>query len=234
MKKLFFIALLLLSLCSQAQVRLSISPHFTSIYGSLDTMAENSTDSISVMVFNTGASAFTGSFTIGVGVRDSANASLVDSIPVSTGTITTTLVPGDSMQTGYTTYYHFSSGGYRNGIDVIVVWPVALSGTPVYWRDSAEFSIMLYPVTGVGQLDLQQALKLYPNPVCDRVTISGGNASVESAMIYDLSGKAVLRSRRESCIDVQLLPPGTYIVNVLLSNKKQYILKFIKQKSIAE
>lgn len=233
MKKLLFITLLLLATAGNAQVRLSISPHFVSLYGSLSTMTQDSFDSIQVRVINNSAVPYNGTFRLHVGVRDSANASLIDTLPVNTQTTGASLLPGDSIPATYGTIYNISSGGYRYGIDVIVVWPVAISGTAVDMTDSAEFSIFLQPVTGINELDLQQALKLYPNPVDERFTIWGDNITVESVLIYDTSGKALINEREKSCINVQALAPGIYFAEVVLSNKKHYLLKFIKQKSSA-
>ncbi len=70
--------------------------------------------------------------------------------------------------------------------------------------------------------------KIYPNPVVDRINITGDVSKAKSVQIYDLSGKLMKNLSNpfvnEKSIDVQSLLPNTYILNI--DGKS---IKFIKK-----
>ncbi|MDP9956197.1 endonuclease I [Epilithonimonas hungarica] len=69
---------------------------------------------------------------------------------------------------------------------------------------------------------------IYPNPVVDRINITGDVGKAKSAQIYDLSGKLIKNIYNpfigEKSIDVHSLLPNTYILNI--DGKS---IKFIKK-----
>jgi len=69
---------------------------------------------------------------------------------------------------------------------------------------------------------------IYPNPVVDRINITGDVGKAKSAQIYDLSGKLIKNIHNpfigEKSIDVHSLLPNTYILNI--DGKS---IKFIKK-----
>ncbi|PZU87242.1 MAG: endonuclease I [Chryseobacterium sp.] len=87
---------------------------------------------------------------------------------------------------------------------------------------------------GLGVLAVNDILNhnldfnIYPNPVADRINITGDVSKVKSAQIYDLSGKLIKNIDNpfisEKSIDVHSLVPNTYILNI--DGKS---IKFIKK-----
>ncbi len=54
-------------------------------------------------------------------------------------------------------------------------------------------------------------LVVYPNPADDRITVQGVEPG-EEVVLYDVLGRAVLRTRTPANIDVSALPPGVYVL----------------------
>ncbi|WP_156907046.1 endonuclease [Epilithonimonas caeni] len=69
---------------------------------------------------------------------------------------------------------------------------------------------------------------IYPNPVVDRINVTGNVAKAKSVQIYDLSGKLIKNIYdpfiSEKSIDVHSLLPNTYILNI-----DGQSIKFIKK-----
>jgi uncharacterized repeat protein (TIGR01451 family) len=59
------------------------------------------------------------------------------------------------------------------------------------------------------------AVKLYPNPVNDRLNISITNGTLLSIAVYDLNGRLCLTSGSANAIDTHPLSPGLYLVKVV-------------------
>ncbi len=58
-----------------------------------------------------------------------------------------------------------------------------------------------------------KTIAVYPNPAEDRITVEGIEQG-EEVVLYDVLGRAMLRSRTPTDIDVSALPPGVYVVRV--------------------
>ncbi len=56
-------------------------------------------------------------------------------------------------------------------------------------------------------------LVVYPNPAEGRITVEGVEPG-EVIVVYDVLGRAVLRTRTSTDIDVSALPPGVYVLRV--------------------
>lgn len=122
----------------------------------------------------------------------------------------------------------------------------------VYWFNGAAWfpmqdvspqnrgAIMIRPVFGretlistdVSELpQYAQELKVYPNPVGDRLFFetdfdSGGNEQVE---IFNLDGRMFYSNRAENSVDVSELPAGIYVIVVSSENGLRKTARFIKQ-----
>ncbi|MCW3083588.1 MAG: Protein of unknown function precursor containing a C-terminal secretion signal [Bacteroidetes bacterium] len=237
MKKILLIVFVLFSIGSKAQVNIGMGHLFptTGLFAHYDTVVNGAPDTIGVWVKNYGSAPFNGKINIHVGVQDTTFPGVIDSAAINTDTLYVSgFNPGDSILATYTTNYTVSTGMYRYGIDVIVVWPVASynSGAVFEPHDSLQFPVFIEYPESVNELDINRIIKLYPNPGTDRITIENvANTPVETVIIYDTSGKAVLTEKRKNTIDIQNLAPGVYHAEVYLSDKKHYSIKFIKQKN---
>lgn len=225
MKKLLLAALLLVSLGSSAQ-QLAMSPVAPAIDN--DTIQNGHIDTSYVWVKNADANAFTGSIDLYSAVRDSLNPVALDSSVVIYSSPTLTLAAGDSVMLPMIIQYTVYPQIYRYGIDVIVVWPV--SAGVITTSDSLQYRVFIERPNGVPELDLHQVMRLYPNPAGEQIFLDGnGFAEIREATIYDMSGRAVLSRKNETCIDIRELAPGMYSIDVILTGQKHYRFKFLRQ-----
>jgi hypothetical protein len=226
MKKIFFIAILLFSLDSMAQVNLGMGRF--GFFPANDTVAAGSSDTYDVWVKNYGPGVFNDYLLMVTAVRDSALPSQYDTVDIYTTSTPVVLNAGDSLLLTLTANYVVSPATYRYGIDVIVIWPVAASANTV---DSLEFEVYVADNTGVYEPDAEQLVRAYPNPAAGILSVDHpDNAAIRSITIYDLSGKKVLSNSNECAIDTGSLASGTYHMEVILSDNKRYMIKFIKGK----
>ena len=73
----------------------------------------------------------------------------------------------------------------------------------------------------VEEMFLEDYLSLYPNPAHQELNITAEGYTIEEVAIYTLTGQQVLRDRPvDSPIDISNLPPGMYIVEVMIENIK--------------
>lgn len=221
MKKLLTIIIFLYSINLSAQDSLGIGG-----FGFLtpqDTVAGGSTDTYNVWVVNYGPGTFSGPISLYTAIRDSVAPSGIDT--VSSTPASGTLSPGDSMLVSVTANYTISATGYKYGIDVIVIWPVAANAIT---RDSLEFSVIILDESGIQEYPSKQLLKAYPNPSSDIIRFQSGLQSVESIVIYDLSGRKVLSASNASFINIGGLENGMYTSVVILADNKRYSIPIIK------
>jgi hypothetical protein len=66
--------------------------------------------------------------------------------------------------------------------------------------------------TGTGEYKKESRLQLYPNPVENTIYLD--REGVHSYRIYDLSSRLVIQGQFEGNIDVSVLQPGLYILEV--------------------
>src|SRR6218665_2088031 len=230
MKKLLWAALLLLSIGGKAQGILSMINYPPDIDG--DTIQSGHVDTSYVILTNTDAVNFTGNIALKCAVRNDINPWQLDSIGIGyTSPPPETIPADDSVIVPLILTYDVLPGRLRYGIDVIVVWPVSDAVT----GDSLEYMVYIEHESGIGELDVNEIIRLYPNPSSEKISIAPtGTAQVEQVTIYDLRGRVVLSRRQETCIDIDALAPGIYTVDIVLSDKKHYSLKFIRQKNSSE
>ncbi|MBK7183378.1 MAG: T9SS type A sorting domain-containing protein [Bacteroidetes bacterium] len=223
MKKLFLLIAIGLIVNTKAQTTLGMStitpPNL------VDTVNAGSTHTYTVWVKNLGTQAFSDTLSIYTAVADSMFGLNIVNVYNSNSTIN--IAPADSAQFTMTEVYNVSPTGYKTGIDVIVVWPVAQGAITA---DSLTFNIFIVDATGIKDIDLNNILKLYPNPTAEKLTIDlPNNLTINSIRLIDMQGKESVLVANGNCINVENIAKGNYILNIELSNKKQIIGKFIKQ-----
>ncbi|MFP9100373.1 choice-of-anchor J domain-containing protein [Flavobacterium sp. RHBU_24] len=59
-----------------------------------------------------------------------------------------------------------------------------------------------------------QNIRLYPNPVNDRLNVNVNDGTLQSVQIYDLNGRLCLTSGSANAVDTHPLSPGLYLVKV--------------------
>ena len=125
-------------------------------------------------------------------------------------------------------------------VDVAVYWP---SGDTTYYTNVAADSLYrirptgeptgVYPLgappvaTGVTGLS-EAAFGIVQNPVSNRLRLSGPIHLLRSAIIFDVTGRPVHRSRLTSGeISVETLPPGVYVCRLAWPGGS-HSLRFVK------
>lgn len=83
---------------------------------------------------------------------------------------------------------------------------------------------MITVVLGIDQAE-ESAVRLYPNPATDRVSIDCGEA-VESVEVFNLIGQRVMATN-ETTLSLDRLANGTYTVRVLTQSGKTMISNFV-------
>ncbi|HEX8270253.1 MAG TPA: FG-GAP-like repeat-containing protein [Flavobacterium sp.] len=128
---------------------------------------------------------------------------------------------------------HFGIGTATVIDQVIIKWP---SGT-VDVINNPTPNTNLFVVEGSTLLGVADntiaSFKVYPNPVKDFINFSFDEmqSEIKSAIIYDITGKAVVTTDAVSDkrVDVKKLQSGTYILLLKDSDGKQFSQKFIKE-----
>ena len=73
-------------------------------------------------------------------------------------------------------------------------------------------------------------IKLYPNPVKDVLKIDiPNNETITNICIYNVAGQKVKTFSLPKEINVESLPKGNYIIEIIIDKDKKYTSKFIKQ-----
>ncbi len=119
-----------------------------------------------------------------------------------------------------------SAGNFAHSVGEIYVIPTdpdqAGSGTMGMLYQS------VLQILGVSGLEKDQ-VKVYPNPTADFIYVKlSSKSKIESAEVYDLSGKLVMQSKLESeKLDLRMLPHGIYMV--VFKNSDLQPIKIIKK-----
>ncbi|MFL5764937.1 MAG: T9SS type A sorting domain-containing protein [Bacteroidia bacterium] len=209
-----------------AQAILSVSPVFTVIN---DTVPAYSSDSVKVWLKNTGDSTYTDYMAVGQSVQDSASTSyhIIDSaysfIPV-------VLVPGDSVQMIFYNYYNIDSATrYHYDINVIVIWPIAISGGANV-GDSLTFIEYIIGHEGVPEIDLSDLIHAYPNPVSHDLNLKNdAQTAIEEVRIYDTGGRLVRTLHETNILCTDDWNAGTYLLQITTKDKRRCTVRIVKQ-----
>lgn len=122
---------------------------------------------------------------------------------------------------------HFGLGTATNITKVVVRWPSGIIDEFNNIAPNQYFNIIEGSSLGIDDINEQSTFSIYPNPVKNIITLSDNTFS--QAEIFDLSGKliqsvAIINQQ----INVQNLPKGNYILQVINSKNEKMVKKFIK------
>lgn len=224
MKKILFFVLFVLSIGTRAQITIGMSQVAPAVDG--DTVAPGYVNTYTVWVKNMTSvgTTFNDNLTIYTAVRDSVVPGQLDTVGIMTTFIPVIINAGDSAAFTLTETLNVAPASYRYGIDVIVVWPVALSAQTT---DSLEYWVYIMDGASIGELDINELVKFYPNPATNYIQLESND--IEQVNIYDNTGRLVISRKKESCINIDELPPGMYMADIELGNKKHRSAKFLKR-----
>ena len=196
--------------------------------GLQDTVSVGSSNTYTVWVKNYSFFTLSDSLTIKTAVKDSAlNIGPANIVGTYTPNVLFTIAPQDSVAITLTSLYDTTQYGYRTGIDVIVVWPIASSATTV---DSLTLNVYNMAPNGVSEINLMEQVRLFPNPTTDYLNLTQEQTlAIKSVRLYDNKGSEVCVLLNGNSINVEHLDKGVYSIDIEFTNKKHFKTKFIKQ-----
>jgi len=229
---LFCISVLLNGPITKAQVNLGIV--IDSTFGTVpnDTFDLGTSYSLNLWVKNYGPSSYVpatfDSLKIYTAVRDTANFSVLNIVDINLSLLGDSIAAGDSAYATLTGTFIDSTAGYHKDINVIVIWPYTGSAS---FLDSLEFPIYLVVPDGIGEIDINSIINVFPNPATDHLSIENKSQfAIEEVRIMDISGRLVATLRNPTKIETKTWPAGMYLVNVLFDNKQTRTVRIIKRK----
>ena len=110
--------------------------------------------------------------------------------------------------------------GDNTYFDVALFGDLDLSGNTRFFNTTIDLGSYEYNSTlGIDAISLTtNSVKLYPNPVSDRVFIKS-TEQIESVSIYNINGQLVKQAiETTNGIDVSVLPSGVYMIQINTSN----------------
>lgn len=209
---------------AKAQDTLSISPF--NFFIANDTLLGGSTDSIGFQIIHDGPITFAGNIKLYAAVQDTSGFMLWTVDSINTGVVTIGSF-GDSTYAYMAPTYTIAPTKYHLDINVIVIWPVA-SGMVI--GDSATYIQYLTDPNGIPEIDLKELIRAFPNPTKGNLTLENKDKNaIEEVRIYDPRGRLIEHLIRPEIISTEGWAKGTYLINILLENKKTHTIRVIKQ-----
>ncbi len=113
----------------------------------------------------------------------------------------------------------------KENLPETIYWSVKAIDASKVLSDASEEQI----VANLG-LDnaTQRKISIYPNPTSDFININT-NDKIKSIAITNLSGQKVIQASETTKVDVQHLPAGVYVLEVVNANNQKTQSKFIKK-----
>ena len=139
---------------------------------------------------------------------------------------------GTGFQNMSTLTAHFGIGQATTITQVIIKWPSGIIDTLDNVNPNQSLLVVEGSTLAVNSFN-NGAFSIFPNPTKNVVNIQlkdNLNVTLQSASVYDLTGKVVLSvSDLSHSINVEKLATGTYILSISDTNGKSYTQKFIKE-----
>lgn len=147
-----------------------------------------------------------------------------------------------SATTGIKTWYNIPGAGGDQLLgsgDTISFNPFAVTSDSyldIYFvlTDSSGCSYhsdtLLFILGGMENINLNDKVKIFPNPANDQVTVASNESAISSISVYTINGKKVWQ---KNCNAVKIvntdvnLSPGIYLVEVLLENNQKVRQKLL-------
>jgi polyhydroxybutyrate depolymerase len=156
---------------------------------------------------------------------------------------TTFSVPNISLTDNSTALHYVYSGGTSgSSVELYKViggghsWPGAFaflantnqdfSASVEIWRFFRKYKLgQFVPNVGLSENTLSQNIKLFPNPVTEKLFIEG--LSEANVKVINLVGEMIIQKNNANSIDVSSLNSGIYFLQITSGNT-QSVIKFIK------
>jgi len=228
MKKIFFIALLLITTFSsilKGQSSLGIDNSFLS-YSYNDTTYFNTPDTFKIKVKNYGPQIFAGAVEIVYAV-DSSNTGNGITPVISDSSIVNIPLNGS---VGDSSSISIAPNAFRSGINTVVIWPRSASSA-FTTHDSLKLSVWVLGYAGIHNLSGKEKTFVFPNPTQNRLYIANKDPDfiIEQVRILDISGQLIYSDFFKGSIDASKLTSGTYTLEFSDKTGKTSRYKVIKE-----
>lgn len=162
-------------------------------------------DSIGIVVKNDGTVPYQGSISVAMRADSS-----IFPVYLSFNPSGVFLLPGDSI-IYFVSNYFFDPATFREGDNIVVVWPVA----NVNVSDTLETDAYYVHITGLNELYSPAELDIWPNPASGELNIfTAPDIHLEQVRVYGIDGRIVgeynIKSART--IYVNQFSPGIYYI----------------------
>jgi hypothetical protein len=141
------------------------------------------------------------------------------------------ILPQDTAVLNDPQGYTFDSTFYRLLGNVVVVWPYT---TQLVDIDTFYTNVYFIanPFLGIRKYEGISDISVYPNPAGNWLQLDMIENNLESVRIIDLSGRAIRQyppgQGPHTRIPLDGLPAGIYLLQVENSEKKQFVVRFVK------
>ena len=231
MKKAFIIlTFLFASFGNTIYAQPGLSMNDSSIFlASNDTLLQGGQIVYGADVFNNSSQIYSGYIIYYVGIDSSGTQGATISFIDSSTTFGNIIAANDTI-------FHQDtipvSAEFKNGINTVVIWPVAEASTGFVTLDSAKFNIFIVDPLRIQSTENIDQLVLYPNPFSDKIwLITRGDAILEEVRIVDALGKLVFidKTPNKQFIETVHLQQGVYFIELTYTNGAKKRIKTMKQ-----
>jgi hypothetical protein len=221
--KAFFILISCLSLHTGfCQIALHIELSGTPPPSSIDS---GQTFSFDVSVRNDSAATFRGRIGFGYSI-DGAQYIAFDSTLSGfsyVSSIADSIRSGDSIIKTITG--HVVGPAFKTGPSVVVIWPIAVSGAPVYAEDSLNFTITITLATSIDGID-DDRIKLWL--INDKLWFQlAPEISISRVRMFDILGNEILdKPNPLNNITLPEMNKGVYMAEITYNNNQRKVFRF--------
>lgn len=127
-------------------------------------------------------------------------------------------IPSDSSFKSFSSHYLWNN--LTGSTKIRYVFFDSLNANDSVWYD------LTYDITVGLPENLEDEIKIFPNPAQDQLYIQGVNQA--DLTVYNLMGEIILKSQTKQ-LDVSSLKPGIYYLKIENDNKTTIVRKFLKQ-----
>lgn len=215
---------LMFSLTTKSQI-LGIDSSSLNLISLPDTINLNDNYQHTIVIQNNSATPLTGTIYLVAAVDTAGTLNSIDTV----GTVSVTNFGlNDTIAITYNETYNIVNG-YKIAGNIVVVWPIANSGTT---SDTLTKEVYIIDPLAINESRLlKNRIIVYPNPTKDYIFIKNGYSKnkVKRVRIYTLNGQLIYNEKYNSKIDVSHLPKGLYFLKLEIKDEDEFYYKLIKE-----
>lgn len=224
MKKILFILTLSASVFLISKSAAAQTLRLDSIIGFPDTVSEQQTVSMSLLISNSGGFLFNGDLLV-------VMHSLGDSTGADTLYYNTNYsISGNTFYDTIHVTHTFNAAELDAGDNIVVVWPSSAQSPLAVNNDSLTYNVFFLN-TGIEEHERQQTIFIYPNPSAGIIRIQWADPEkVEQVRIFNVLGTEMMSYEKAiGEADISICSSGLYLIDVLNKDGSHVVSKFFKE-----